>query len=230
MKSTGTIFSIIYTSLICSSLALSFPCQPGIACPCSEVKVPASQGKEFTISEGLSYMNTGAYRQEFEKAVGSARKACEKHRGEKHLAIVSDIDETVLSNAEYLKAHPDGGWGDFDSAWVSQSRAPALKPPAGFLAWARKNGFAVFFITGRPEHDRRDTIANLINAGIAYDGLFLRPEGDNSPAEEMKVKYRKQIESLGFKIIVNMGDQYSDLVGGHAEDCEKLPNKMYLVP
>lgn len=34
---------------------------------------------------------------------------------------------------------------------------------------------------------------------------------------------------MGFKIVVNIGDQVSDLVGGYALDCEKLPNKMYFV-
>jgi hypothetical protein len=34
---------------------------------------------------------------------------------------------------------------------------------------------------------------------------------------------------MGFKIVVNIGDQDSDLAGGFALDGEKLPNKLYFV-
>lgn len=173
-------------------------------------------------------MKTPEYKSEFEKAVADARKACQKHIGEKMVAIVSDIDETVLDNSEYFKAHPDGSWEAWDE-WIKEAKAPTLKPSAEFLAWARQNGFAVFFITGRNEKDRPGTIANLVKAGLSYDGLYMRGDKDSSRAENMKAIYRKQIEDMGFKIIVSIGDQYSDLVGGYVEDCEKLPNKMYFI-
>lgn len=34
----------------------------------------------------------------------------------------------------------------------------------------------------------------------------------------------------GFRIIVNVGDQESDLAGGHAERAFKLPNPFYIIP
>ncbi len=220
MKSLSTAFSI---AVIASNLIAAAT----IACPCSDVKVP-EQPNTFTIEDGLKYMKTPEYKKEFSAAVASARKVCEKHKGEKNLAIVSDIDETCLDNSAYFKAHPQSGWADWDK-WLDSEKDTPLKPTAEFLSWARKNGFAIFFITGRNESDRRSTINNLIGAGISYDGLYMRPDNDSSPATVMKTNFRKQIEDMGFKIVVSIGDQYSDLAGGHAEDCEKLPNKMYFI-
>ena len=41
---------------------------------------------------------------------------------------------------------------------------------------------------------------------------------------------RKYIESLGYDIVANFGDQYSDLNGGYADQTFKMPNPMYYLP
>ncbi len=104
-----------------------------------------------------------------------------------------------------------------------------MKQTAELLDWARKKGFAIFFVTGRPESLRAATIRNLVRNGIAYDGLYLRADKDNRSAIDVKTEIRRKIELMGFKVVVNIGDQVSDLVGGYAVDCEKLPNKIYFV-
>jgi hypothetical protein len=41
---------------------------------------------------------------------------------------------------------------------------------------------------------------------------------------------RKHIESLGYNIVGNFGDQFSDLKGGFADRTFKIPNPMYYLP
>ena len=41
---------------------------------------------------------------------------------------------------------------------------------------------------------------------------------------------RAYIESLGFKIVANFGDQFSDLLGGYAVKTFKMPNPNYYLP
>lgn len=180
--------------------------------------------------QGLTFTHTAAYRTEFANAINNARRAVLEHINDPRPAIVADIDETILDNREEFATHPEFKWAEFEK-WIQQANAPALKPTADFLAWARKQGFAVFLITGRPEHDRAATIQNLVRRGVAYDGLFMRP-GDEPKglAEDIKTAFRKQIEDMGFRVVVNIGDQNSDLYGGYSVDCEKLPNKMYYIP
>ena len=97
---------------------------------------------------------------------------------------------------------------------------------------------AVFFVTGRyQENDAQTwTEKNLSNAGYrGWDGLYLRdPATRGRPVSEHKIKARKDIESRGFTIIANVGDQESDLAGdltgNHAERTFKVPNPFYFIP
>ena len=41
---------------------------------------------------------------------------------------------------------------------------------------------------------------------------------------------RAHIESLGYDIVANFGDQFSDLKGGFADRTFKLPNPNYFLP
>ena len=68
---------------------------------------------------------------------------------------------------------------------------------------------------------------------VCYEGwadLFLKQPDDKSSSQVFKTARRRDIESAGFTIIVNVGDQYSDLRGGHAERVFKLPNPFYFIP
>jgi predicted secreted acid phosphatase len=47
---------------------------------------------------------------------------------------------------------------------------------------------------------------------------------------EYKSGTRGHIEDLGFRVVGNFGDQYSDLIGGHADHTYKVPNPTYYLP
>jgi len=191
-----------------------------------------AQAPDVSSVSGLEFTHTAEYRKEFSKAVSDAKAFCKQylaeHPGARNLAIISDIDETLLDNREQFQNHDKFVWDEFET-WIRQARSPLLKETAEFLSWARKNGFAVFLVTGRPERDRLYTIENLVSHGVSYDGLYLRPERSDEPAEFYKTPTRKSIEDKGFTIVANIGDQWSDLVGGSSLDCEKLPNKIYFI-
>jgi len=220
---------IALIACFCAMVVAFFPVAAS-ACPCSEIpKPPETSPEPVDRKKGIEFSHTAKYREEFRAAIESARAACKKHIGEPNVCVVSDLDETLIDNRAHFAENLDFVWENFVK-YVDESKAPLLKPTAEFLAWARKNGFAVFFITGRPEDTRRGTINNLVKRGVTYDGLYMRALDDKSAAEDMKIAYRKAIEAMGYKIIVNIGDQISDLYGGHAEECSKLPNRMYYIP
>lgn len=200
-------------------------CQGVWACPCGQVVVPAADPGYNNI-DGIAYSQTIEYRREFEDAIVAARRVCESHMGIANRAVVSDLDETLFDNREFDAANPkfdQNKWVE----WVREERAPVLKDTAAFLTWARTNGYAIFLVTTRGEHLRRNTINNLIKQGISYDGLFMRPPGNRETHQTLKTAFRKHIQEMGFTIVVNVGDQFSDLAGGYALDCEKVPNRMY---
>jgi acid phosphatase len=92
----------------------------------------------------------------------------------------------------------------------------------------------VFFITGRHESEEaRDwTLRNLKLVGygdIDREHLYMR-EDLNGSVVNYKTSKRMDIERKDFVIIANIGDQKSDLAGGHAEMTFKVPNPFYFLP
>lgn len=91
---------------------------------------------------------------------------------------------------------------------------------------AKWHGAAVFIITGRDESQRAATARNLAEVGYTgYTGLIMEPVGGQFPsASDFKAPRRGALEDADFTIIANLGDQPSDLGGGHAEQTYLLPN------
>jgi predicted secreted acid phosphatase len=54
--------------------------------------------------------------------------------------------------------------------------------------------------------------------------------GASCPTVLYKTGVRAHIEDLGYDIVGNFGDQFSDLEGGHADKTFKLPNPNYFLP
>jgi acid phosphatase len=173
-------------------------------------------------------------------------------------AIVLDIDETSLLNwprifkddyayipngrCEFDK--PGDPCGDLD--WQQSGLASAIGPTRQLYEQARCINVAstctkvdVFFVTGRREADHNGelasawTLRNLKTAG--FDGidrahLYMRDPEASDGVSDHKTRARTDIESKGYTIIANVGDQQSDLVNGHAEMTFKVPNPFYFIP
>lgn len=157
-------------------------------------------------------------------------------------ALVLDIDETALANWEVITrdnfGRPIGGACDIAidgpcgwAAWDQLAKDPAIDPVLEVFRQARTAKVAVFFITGRPEDQRQATKQNLQSAGYAgYEQLYMvRPGAKYASAADFKAPIRAEIEKAGYTIIANIGDQPSDLFGGHAEKLFLLPNPFYRV-
>lgn len=157
-------------------------------------------------------------------------------------ALILDIDETSLSNWQNLDANDfgfilDGPCSNLPrgpcgfTAWEFQQEAEAIAPTLELFNAARSTGVAVFFITGRHEKERRVTRRNLTLEGFSgWTDLILRDDADTRPTTEFKTEARVKVEKQGYTIIANVGDQQSDLDGGHAQCTFKLPNPFYFIP
>jgi acid phosphatase len=160
------------------------------------------------------------------------RRAAGAKPGEK-LALVLDIDETALSNWDEEMQDDFGyiakDWND----WVDKKQAPAIAGTLRLYKEAVAHGVSVFFITGRGEAQRDATADNLKSAGYdRWAGLALRgPHPKEQSTTEYKSGERKKIVDAGYHIILNVGDQLSDLNGNpQAERSVKLPNPFYYIP
>ena len=156
-------------------------------------------------------------------------------------AAVFDIDETALSNWEVIKANDFGRFIDGGCelpgpcpwrAWDLLARSTVIQPTLDLYNEARSLGVAVFFSTGRDEGQRSATEQNLRNTGYSgWTRLIMTPVGASyASAADFKAPQRAGIEAEGYTIIANIGDQPSDLEGGHAERTFLLPDPFYRIP
>ncbi len=185
----------------------------------------------------IQYHDSGEYAKDIEHSINQAtqflkQKIAANQKSKKQLAMILDIDETSLSNYDNIKKLDFGGTHEDIRALEDKGIDPAIAPTLALYNFAKKNNVAVFFITGRQEPERQDTIANLTKAGYQdWDGLFLRDGAFKTvPAAVYKSATRKSIEAKGYVIVLNIGDQQSDFGGGYAEKNIKLPNPYYFVP
>lgn len=154
------------------------------------------------------------------------------------MAIVLDIDETVLDNSRYQAqlvkdeaTYKSASWDQ----WIALRAAPAVPGVVDFIRTSQSLGFHVAFVTNRACRSRPgtsedcpqkpDTLVNLAEVGIdtGPTTLFLRgelpPEQCGallSAAEKADGKWssdktsRRECIRLGHDIVMLFGDQLGD--------------------
>lgn len=181
----------------------------------------------------VSYYESGRHDADVAKVTRQLQRAVDAERRQTiKPAVVFDIDDTALSTFPYELAHDFS----YDAAswrmWEREDRFPAIQPTLRLAMHLHAEGVAIFFVTGRRTPERAATLHELVRAGYpAPAGLFLRPIKDhNRSVIPFKSSTRALIESRGYHVLASIGDQWSDLLGGHANRLYKLPNPMYYLP
>ncbi|HEX2436344.1 MAG TPA: HAD family acid phosphatase [Solirubrobacterales bacterium] len=177
------------------------------------------------------YLRKQLMRLNYNRSKGTYQK-CARKRGRRKCktirpALVLDIDDTALSRYADLNAV------DFDYRGVviavAEADSPPIQPTLELYRFAIERDVSVFFITSHPPAIRSLTEGNLRKAGYAqWSELVMKPPEAN--VLEFKSGAREEIEGEGFTILANVGDQESDLDGGHSKKAFKLPNPMYFIP
>lgn len=199
----------------------------------AEPDLNLSEAKEMA----RAYHDSGAYLEEIEQvagwAIGWIEARAERRTADERLVVVMDVDETVLSNYPHMDEQDFGYVPAAWVKWVERSAAPAIEPMQRVFETARHHDVAVIFLTSRAEPEEvTGTIKNLQQVGMGdYERIIFKGPTDTAPtAAERKRLRRIQLEQEGWTIIASLGDQGSDLAGGHAERIFKLPNPFYKVP
>jgi HAD superfamily, subfamily IIIB (Acid phosphatase) len=123
-----------------------------------------------------------SYARQMQQIVASAEsflgRAIHQHHGSGKPAVVFDIDDTLLNTYDYEIANQFGFTPASNAVFVNAGAFPAVFFMPQLVSFAASHGYAVFFITGRPQAQTDATVANLVSAGYAkpQDGhLFLKP-------------------------------------------------------
>ncbi len=190
-------------------------------------------------AELKTYHATGAYEKEVAAVAKEAQtyidarvKTNAKATSPAKLAIVLDIDDTLLSNYNNILARNFCENEKLIRSGILKADAPALAPMLELYKKARSEKVAIFLVTGRHPDLQKATEKNLKAVGYTtWNGIFFRPTEDKS---QSVVPYKTQVRSVitndGYTIIASIGDQKTDLIGGYTEKTFKLPNPFYYLP
>ncbi|SEC59169.1 HAD family acid phosphatase [Streptomyces sp. TLI_105] len=166
-----------------------------------------------TSAAALADVDYTTWRRDVAAVVAEARpyvEARSENAGREKQAIVLDIDNSSLET-------------DFHPFW--ELPTPAISDVRALVRDAHARGVAVFFVTARPGIIYSLTDWNLKKAGYPVDGLYVRSLPDLfGEVSAYKTEKRAEIEAKGYTIIANIGNNTTDLVGGHAERAFKLPD------
>jgi len=127
----------------------------------------------------------------------------------KPVAIVTDIDETVLDNSPYSgkqieldEPYSKLRWME----WVKKKKAKAIPGSLDFFNYAKSKGIEIFYISNRSINQKKETIENLKTVGFPFaDETHVLLKDITSEKETRRLQVTKSYE-----IIQLIGDNLSD--------------------
>lgn len=143
------------------------------------------------------------------------------------LAVVVDIDETVLDNSPYQAKQilENFNFPNHWDEWVKMEEAEPIPGSLEFLQYADSMSIAIFYISNRKHHLLEATINNLHKYGypqVDSNHIMLRTSGSS------KEERRQSVIDQGFEIALLIGDNLGDMsVDFEVEDIEKRKEAVY---
>lgn len=127
---------------------------------------------------------------------------------DKPLAIVVDVDETVLDNSpfEAKSILENTDYPTYWKEWMEVASAKALPGAVDFLNYASTKGVETFYITNRKIEFQTETMKNLQEKGfpnVDDAHMLLRTDESNKEARRQKVQESHEI-------VILMGDNLND--------------------
>lgn len=149
----------------------------------------------------LCYQAYNIAKQRIDEAITAGHK--------KPLAVITDIDETVLDNSPYAvhralqgKDYTPDTWYE----WTDKAIATPLSGSLDFFNYAAAKNVTVFYITNRDERERAATLSNLKKYKYPFaddEHLVLRQTASSKES-------RRQSVADKYEIVLFLGDNLSD--------------------
>lgn len=156
--------------------------------------------------EALYYQGFNIARMHVELALANRKK------GDKPLAIVSDLDDTLALPLVYWGALVDKNIDFFDDEiwdqWIPKNQLIASPGAKAFLEFCEQNKVEIFYITSR---DQSDKTYEYALGNIRHLGFPLKNESHLTVLRESSNKEIRQNEIMqDYEIVVFLGDNLND--------------------
>lgn len=151
--------------------------------------------------KALCYQSYNIARMRLDMALGKPH--------EKPLAIVTDVDETILDNTRYEvnrilanKEFDEASWGE----WVSRGIADSVPGAPSFFQYAASKGVEVFYITNRGGREKEGTISNLKKLGYPFIDEAHIKFRENTSVKQL----RREPILAQYDVVLLIGDNLAD--------------------
>ena len=145
------------------------------------------------------------------QAYNIATKNLDIELSKKHdipLAIIADIDETILNNTTYnewlIKENESFNQENW-TKWVNKKTATAIPGSLDFFKYADLKGVEIIYLSNRKIENYEPTKTNLVELGFPFDDstiMLLR--------EESRDKFERRASIKDYKVIMLIGDNLGD--------------------
>ena len=136
-------------------------------------------------------------------------------------AIIFDVDETLVSNAEFQATYKHPFTNSKLDDWNHAGIARAIPGSVAFTRLARSAGVELFFVTNRPCEKKRGvdhpcpqesvTVQDLNEAGIEADADHVMLANERPEWDREKV-VRRNLIAQTHRVIMLVGDDLSDFI------------------
>lgn len=128
----------------------------------------------------------------------------------KPLAVMTDIDETILDNSPY-QVHQSLQGKDYDPVtwheWTDKASADTVPGSLQFFQYAASKGVEIFYVTNRDQAERASTLNNLQKFNFPYvDNSHLKLMSATSSKGPRRDSIR-----MTHDIIMQIGDNLNDM-------------------
>lgn len=169
--------------------------------------------KEHTIQSLLWVQNAAEYKALTYQAYNLAKLRLDEilanNQSDKPIAIVTDIDETLLDNSPYSakqieldENYTSARWAE----WVREIKAAAIPGALAFFKYAKSKNVTVFYISNRSASQTTETIENLKLKGFPFaDETHVLLKTTSSEKGT-----RRSLVNKTHEIVLLLGDNLSD--------------------
>lgn len=202
------------TKVLATPLFLSFLMFQGDPVLAGEAVNPPSN----LLTSAVAWKQTAAefealYYQGFNVARMQLDRALQAHKaGDRPLAIISDVDDTVLSSNSYWGYMINADKEFFDDVawdqWVAANGPVATPGAVDFLTYAQSKGVEVFYVTSRDQGEKTFdyALANLRKNHLPFaDEKHLTVYRDSSNKEPRQSEIARD-----YQVVVMLGDNLND--------------------
>ena len=179
----------------------------------SAAQVTEHKPAQYNVSGILWQQQSGEYKALCYQAFNLARlrlmEILMTNKDSMPLAVITDVDETVLDNSPGAakdilngRTYGDSTW----KLWVDYAKAKPLPGAVEFFNYAAQHGVQCFYITNRKEAEKASTMRNLQEQGfpqVDEQHMMMKVSGSDKEPRRMEVAKR-------YNVVLLLGDNLND--------------------